>query len=345
MGSDVSDLLQRSLRVVEARPGLAQRVIAGHTSRRRRRRIAGGAGAAVLAAVAVVTFWTQLDSTSQGRPAIITPQTPAPSSGQLIPEADRRPAPALVGTTVSGKAFVADFAKQPIMHQPEDFTIVNFCGSWSAPCRAVIPALRRPPYRSNAAPTLGFPRYVVVDERDSIGNAREFARSSGIDGTFVSDAAGAIGRTWHPDVGVPVTYVLDGDGLIAAQFDGAVTQAQLTAITDALAKENRGLYVHSLEFIAGIRGVTAEGRRLTITWDNLRCGNDSDLLGGIQVRENVRAVHLQVIAKTNPKIPNFALNCLPGRVPATTTVTLAAPLGTRLLLNALDDVPIKVAFK
>ena len=95
-------------------------------------------------------------------------------------------------------------------------------------------ALRQPPHLSNVPDILGSTRYVVVDERDKLAEARAFARASGLDGTFVFDASGSIGQTWHSNTDVPLTYVIDGDGLIAARFDGAVTQAQLTGVTTAL---------------------------------------------------------------------------------------------------------------
>ena len=88
--------------------------------------------------------------------------------------------------------------------------------------------------------------------------------------------------------------------------------------------------------------MTARGRRLTIEWANLRCGDVVDLLDRVQVRENVRAVHLEVLARTNPALDQRASGCLGVGVRATTTVTLDAPLGARLLLNALSGVPIPV---
>ena len=219
---------------------------------------------------------------------------------------------------------------------------MNFCGSSNALCRDGEPALRRPPYPAmlrRRAATPDTSSSTSATAWPALANSPSFGRRR--DGPVrrvrIDRTQPGIG-----DAGVPVTFVLDADGLIAARFDGAVTQPQLTAVTDALAKENGGLYVSHLEFIAGIRQVTAEGRRLTIQWDNLRCGDYSDSLGAVQVRQNVRAVHLEVVVKPNPKLGNFAVNCLPGRVPATTTVTLAAPLGSRLLLNAFTDVPIAV---
>ncbi len=86
-------------------------------------------------------------------------------------------------------------------------------------------------------------------------------------------------------------------------------------------------------FAAGISEVRAQGRRLTITWDNLQCGGVVDLLDQVQVRENVNAVHLEVLARENPVLEKHPLRCLASRTPSATTVTLSAPLGKRLVLE------------
>ena len=336
---DVQQLLERSLKDLYAPADLAQRVVARGERARRRRRISTGVGAVVLAAAAVVAAWATLDTSPEARPATVVPATPEPASGELIPEAQRKPAPELAGTTIEGKPFAANFAKQPIANQSAAITVVNFCGSWSAPCRAEAPALLPPPHFGNAADS-DVTHYVVVDERDKVANARAFARRLGIDGPVVFDVTGALGRAWHSDV--PVTFVVDGDGLIAARFDGAITQAQLTGVIDELHVEQRGGTFSNQEFIAGIRQATVQGQRLTITWDNLRCGDVIDLLDRVQVRENVHAVHLEVLARTNPELEKRPLRCLPAKTLSTATVTLDAPLGRRLILEGSTGKPIAV---
>ncbi|HEX4018577.1 MAG TPA: TlpA disulfide reductase family protein [Frankiaceae bacterium] len=347
--ADVKDLLDRSLRDLAAPADLAERVVARSARTRRRRRISSGVCAAVLTAAAVVAAWAALDTSPHAGRATIEPATPAPASGELIPEAQRVPAPALAGTTVDGKAFTADFAKQPIANLPEAYTIVNFCGSWSAVCRAEVPALRRPPHLSPVPDVLGSVRYVVVDERDSLANAREFARTSGIDGTFVFDASGSLGQQWHPGTGVPVTYVVDGDGLIAARFIGGVSQTDLTAVTDALTAQQRGGTFSNHEFIAGVHSVSANGRRLTIRWANDRCGDVVQAeLAQVFVRQNVRAVRVEVLARITPAVasgrePNALTGCADGAgFDSTTTVTLNAPLGKRLVFEGSAGRPIAV---
>ena len=344
--ADVQRLLERSLKDLHAPSDLAQRVIARGERARRRRRISTGVGAVVLTAAAVVAAWATLDTSPEARPATVVPATPEPASGELIPEAQRKPAPELAGTTIEGKQYTAGFLKQPLARQPDQITVVNFCGSWSAPCRAEAPALLPPPHLGNAADS-DVTHYVVVDERDSVANARAFARRLGIDGPVVFDGTGALGRAWNSDV--PVTFVVDGDGLIAARFDGAITQLQLTRVVDELHIEQGGGTFSNQEFIAGVHNVTSIGRRLTIAWANDRCGDTVQaVLAQVRVRENVRAVHVEVLGRISAAVasgrePNALTGCADGAgFDSTATVTLDAPLGNRAVLDGTSGAPLDV---
>ena len=344
--ADVKNLLDRSLRDLHAPGDLAARIVSRHERARRRRRISTGVSAVVLAAAAVIATWATLDTSPQGAPATVVPATPAPASGALIPEAQRRPAPDLAGTTIEGKAFKAGFAEQPFARQPDQITVVNFCGSWSAPCRSEASALLPPPHLGNAADVTST-NYVVVDERDSAANARAFGRMLGLDSPIVFDGTGALARAWQS--AVPVTFVVDGDGLIAARLDGAITQAQLTRVIDELRIEQGGGTFSNHEFIAGVHNVTGTGRRLTIAWANDRCGDTVQAdLAQVRIRESVRAVHVEVLGRISAAVasgrePNALTGCADGAgFDSTATVTLNAPLGKRLVLDGSTGTPIAV---
>jgi hypothetical protein len=90
------------------------------------------------------------------------------------------------------------------------------------------------------------------------------------------------------------------------------------------------------------------GRTVTRAIANARCGQLSELQFSqlsVQVREDVVAVHVDVVAKPNPlAIANQQAQRLCGytgtKTITHTTITLAAPLGTRALLdNARNAIP------
>ncbi len=351
MAADVKDLLERSLRDLQAPTNLAGRVMSRHARHRRRRRLTTRLGVAVLTAAAVTAAWATLDTSPQASPARLVPAAPPASSGPLIPQAQRRPAPVLAGTTITGKKFAANFAEQPIANQAAAITVVNFCGSWSPPCRAEASAFKPPVSLGNAPSLDGVTSYVGVDERDSLENARAYARSLAISYPILLDEKGVLGRAWHPDVpGVPVTVVVDGDGLIAARFTGAVTRSELTRVIDALTLEARGGSHPKGEFTPGLQNAVVHGRKLTIAWGNGRCGDDTvpaEVLVGVRVRENVRAVHVEVLTRLNPadlaqQKAHHINGCLGVGVTSRSTVNLAAPLGNRVLLDGNTGVPLPV---
>jgi thiol-disulfide isomerase/thioredoxin len=333
MGTDVQDLLTRSMRELSAPPDLAERVAARYQRRRRRRRLTSGVSAVVLAAAAAVTAWALLDTNSLGRPAVLTPATTELPSGELIPEEQRRPAPELAGTTIEGKALRVDLRRGETRARNGAITVVIFGGSWCAPCRLQQPAFA--PLDTGPVPVIegSGVNFVGVAERDALANAREYARTFHVDYPTLFDSDGSLARAWHLGARPPVTVIVDEDGLVAARFDGPITRSQLVNVTDTLTSDQRGLRYKSDTFAAGIREVTVDGRRLTITWDNLRCGEVVDVLDRVQVRENVRAVHLEVLATTNPALDQAASGCLGVGVRSSTRVTLSAPLGTRLVFE------------
>jgi thiol-disulfide isomerase/thioredoxin len=334
MGTDVQDLLTRSLRELSAPPDLAERVTARYRLRRRHRRIVSGVSAVVLTAAAVIAAWATVDTSSQGRPAVVTPAiSDEAGSGELIPEAQRRPAPELAGTTIEGKAVRIDLRRGETQPRHGAITVVTFGGSWCAPCVRQQPAFA--PLNVGPVPIIegSGVSFVAVAERDSLVNARAYARKFHVDYPTIFDSDGRLAKAWHLDTGPPVTVVVDEDGLVAARFDGAITRSQLLSVTEALTADQRGLRYTSDTFAAGIREVQASGRRLTITWDNLKCGDVVDLLDQVQVRENVNAVHLEVLATTNPALDQADTGCLGVGVQSSTRVTLSAPLGNRLVFE------------
>ena len=210
----------------------------------------------------------------------------------------RQPAPALSGTTVEGKQLTVDLLERPAGFGSTQLTVVDFCGSWSADCRA-LPA---PPEVLSHGPPSGI-QHIGVDVGDSPTDARSFAGRGRIGYPVLSDATGRLDRAWRVNTRVPYTVIVDPDGLIAARFPGGVTGDALNrAVSTVLQSENGGPIPTGM-WAAGIRSVVGKGRTLEIGWANARCGSEATMqaeLVEVRASQNVRAVHLAVVVRLNP---------------------------------------------
>jgi thiol-disulfide isomerase/thioredoxin len=157
--------------------------------------------------------------------------TPA-SSGQSFvghsyestyyPPGSRPVAPLVSGTTVTGQ--------QLSLSQYQGETIVvNFWGSWCAPCRAEAPAL------GQLARQLGprGVRFVGIDIRDEPVSARAFMQQFNVGYPSISDPNDEIALDFHstvPPADIPTTLVIDKSGRIADRIFGASTYRQLLSV-------------------------------------------------------------------------------------------------------------------
>ena len=111
--------------------------------------------------------------------------------------------------------------------------VINIWASWCPPCREEAPALRRVYDASD-------PDRVVllgVAHNDTPDAARGFIEDFDVRyANAIED--GAFGRAFGVR-GIPMTFVLDADGLIASTHFGPISESKLTAlIDDALARED-----------------------------------------------------------------------------------------------------------
>jgi thiol-disulfide isomerase/thioredoxin len=103
-------------------------------------------------------------------------------------------------------------------------TVVNFWGSWCAPCRAEAADLEQT-YRATRPA-----EFVGVNVRDLLGPALAFVRVQGVSYPSLSDPDGQLAVRFRdlPASAIPTTLVIDRDGGVAARFLGAVTASRLT---------------------------------------------------------------------------------------------------------------------
>jgi thiol-disulfide isomerase/thioredoxin len=135
---------------------------------------------------------------------------------------DRPSAPAVAGSTIAGQ-------KLSLASYRGDTIVLNFWGSWCAPCRAEAPAL------GQLARNLGSKgvRFVGVDIRDQPDSAQAFMQTFNVGYPSLNDPGDEIALEFHstvPPAAIPTTLIIDRSGRIAARIFGASSYAQLRAL-------------------------------------------------------------------------------------------------------------------
>ncbi len=194
-----------------------------HARRTRPRRGRRAVAAAALAAVAA-----GLSACSAGA----TAQTQAVGNGQgyvsadngvtVFPGGSGPVAPPVSGSTLTG-------GKLSLAAYRGHVVVLNFWGSWCAPCRAEAPALAALARRFQPAGV----RFVGVDIRDNAAAARAFLHDFGITYPSFSDPGDMIAlafRSTVPPAGIPTTLVVGRSGRIGARIVGQASQAGLAGI-------------------------------------------------------------------------------------------------------------------
>lgn len=125
------------------------------------------------------------------------------------------PAPAFAGYDLDGRRVaLADFRGRVVL--------LNFWASWCAPCRAEFPRLRA--VHGERAAVLG----VLYDDRSE--PARAFAQEHGATWPTVVDPQGRIAAAYSVGPGIPVTWLIDADGVVRARHHGELTDAEINRL-------------------------------------------------------------------------------------------------------------------
>jgi thiol-disulfide isomerase/thioredoxin len=138
-------------------------------------------------------------------------------------QAGSRPAaPAVSGTTISGQ-------RLSLSEYRGDTIVLNFWGSWCAPCRAEAPALAQ--LARKLAPENV--KFIGIDIRDQPDSAAAFMQTFNVGYPSLSDPADQIALEFHstvPPAAIPTTLIIDRSGRIAARVFGASSYADLQAL-------------------------------------------------------------------------------------------------------------------
>lgn len=153
--------------------------------------------------------------------------TPA---GEVIPPDERASAPAFGGTLLGGGSFESAELDGQV-------GVVNFWGSWCAPCRVETPEFSEvsEEYADNGVQFLG----INVKETDE-QFANAFVERFDITFPSLHDPRGEVALAFrdYPANAVPSTIVLDPEGRVAAVYTGEVSQEDLRAVIDRVLAES-----------------------------------------------------------------------------------------------------------
>jgi peroxiredoxin len=140
----------------------------------------------------------------------------------FYPVGHRPDAPAVTGTTISGQ-------RLSLSSYRGDTIVLNFWGSWCAPCRAEAPALGQ---LSRKLATKNV-RFIGIDIRDQPDSAQAFMQTFNVGYPSLSDPDDEIALEFHstvPPASIPTTLVIDRSGRIAVRIFGASSYAELQAL-------------------------------------------------------------------------------------------------------------------
>jgi thiol-disulfide isomerase/thioredoxin len=103
--------------------------------------------------------------------------------------------------------------------------VLNLWASWCVPCRIEMPAIDSV---ANRRPDILF---LGIAVRDTEAAARAFADEVGVGYPLGYDIDGTILEK-YPILGLPATWIIAGDGTVAAQFFGQLDEDTLTELIE-----------------------------------------------------------------------------------------------------------------
>ena len=131
-----------------------------------------------------------------------------------------KPAPAVVSTTLDGKAF-------DLSRRKGSWVVLNFFQSTCLPCKAEHPELVA--FAAQQAGIAdGAELYTVIKDDPDAAVAKWFANNGG-DWPIVKDDDGSIATAFGV-AKVPETWIIDADGFVRLRLIQAVTDDQLTRL-------------------------------------------------------------------------------------------------------------------
>ena len=149
---------------------------------------------------------------------------PTPT-GEVVPVAERSVAPEFSGELLDGTVFDSTSLAG-------DIVVLNFWGSWCAPCRIETPEFQLV-YEEVGAEGVQF---LGVDVKDDLQLAIAFYADKGVEYPSLFDPRGEVALAFRgfPANAVPSTILIDREGRVAAVYTAAVAADDLRSALSAL---------------------------------------------------------------------------------------------------------------
>ena len=141
---------------------------------------------------------------------------------KFFPPGSRSVAPVVTGTTLTGQHFSLAAERGKVV-------VINFWGSWCAPCRREAPLLGQLA-RDFASKNVQF---IGDDVLDYPASAQAFERTFNIGYPSLNDPSEQVALAFHstvPAAAIPTTLIIDRSGYIAARVVGEVSFSGLKAL-------------------------------------------------------------------------------------------------------------------
>lgn len=148
----------------------------------------------------------------------------AAAATKVYPASQRPAAPAVSGTLLDGTTYTLAGDRGHVV-------VLNFWGSWCAPCRKEAADLQS----VHAATQASGVDFVGVNIRDEHDPANAYDQAHGITYPSIFDPSGRVALQFAqvPPSAIPSTLVVDASGHIAAIHLGSITAKQLTDMITA----------------------------------------------------------------------------------------------------------------
>ena len=152
--------------------------------------------------------------------------TPA---GEVIPPDERAAAPKFSGALLDGSEFSSTELAGSV-------AVLNFWGSWCAPCRVETPEFQEV-YADVEDDGVQFLGLNVKETNEQFALA--FVDRFGIEFPSLYDPRGEVALAFrgYPANAIPSTIVLDAEGRVAAVYTGTVSKADLRSVVDEILGE------------------------------------------------------------------------------------------------------------
>lgn len=185
-----------------------------------------GVAALIVTAVGLGIWWFELRGgpedgirNGEGLGVVALPGHLNPTDKPPAAQAGRAAPDFRLATLDGGAASLTDFRGR--------YVLVNFWASWCGPCRGETPDLQR--MYERLAPS-GRLAILGVNQQEPRAKAKEFVEQFDVEYPILLDATGEVSVAYRVGVGLPVTFLIDPDGVILRVYIGRIEQADLDDI-------------------------------------------------------------------------------------------------------------------